>query len=126
MVSKKKKTLSKVKKKTLSKVKKKADAVFSKWIRARDKRCVTCSSKNNLQAGHYVSRSVNQLRFNEYTVHSQCVGCNVFKYGHMDEYARFMIKKYGADILDTLAKEKVKLKRWSIAELEEIIEKYNL
>ena len=115
-----------MKKRSISKWKKEADRVFSLWIRAREKACVTCGNKNNLQAGHFESRSFNQLRYSEINVHTQCVGCNMFKSGNMAEYARFMIKKYGVEILDELAREKRKIKQWKTGELEEIIERYKI
>lgn len=106
------------------KLKKEADRVFSLWIRARDGRCVTCGSTANLQNGHYVSRSWSALRFDEVNCNAQCVGCNVFKKGNMDEYARFLLRRYGPDVLDELAAKKktYQLKR---KELEQIIQKYS-
>ena len=44
----------------------------------------------------------------------------------MDEYARFLIRKFGPDILEDLAKEKLKFKQFKIAELEEITKKYQI
>ena len=106
--------------------KKKADAVFSKWIRARDKKCVTCGSRGNLQCGHFVSRSCNQLRYGERNCHAQCVGCNIFKNGNMVEYAVFMEKTYGHGIIQELKKEKVKTRQFSIKDLEDIINLYDV
>lgn len=108
---------------SISSLKKKADQVFSKWVRAREPYCVTCGSRNNLQAGHYVSRSWNALRYSEVNVHTQCSGCNIFKRGNMDEYARFLIKKYGPGILNQLAKKKV-VHQFTRSELETLISKY--
>lgn len=109
----------------ISSLKKRADAVFSLWIRARDKKCYTCGSKGNLQNGHYVSRSWNLLRYSEVNCHAQCIGCNVFRHGNMDVYAMKLIEQYGPDILKKLNKEK---KPHSLTEayLRGIIETYKL
>lgn len=108
---------------SVSALKKRADKVFSLWIRNRDKMCVTCGSRSNLQCGHYVSRSWSALRYDEKNCNAQCVGCNVFKRGNMDEYARFLIRCYGPDILDELAARK-KPYQLKIPELQAIIKKY--
>lgn len=113
-----------MKRKSVSSLKKEADRVFSLWIRARDGRCVTCGSMYKLQAGHYVSRSWSSLRYDEKNVNCQCLSCNVFKRGNMDEYARFMIRNYGPDILNELALKKFPY-QFRISELEEIIKKYS-
>jgi hypothetical protein len=95
-------------------LKKELDAVFSQYIRLKDAvdgiaTCVTCGVKKpwkEMQAGHYISRKHLSTRWDEVNVHCQCVGCNIFKKGAMDEYARFMIKKYGQGVLDDLAEKK--------------------
>ena len=109
---------------SISKLKKKADNVFSKWIRERDKRCFTCGSISNLQNGHYVSRAINILRYDERNCNAQCVKCNIFNSGAMDTYALRLLSRHGKNILNDLAKDKQKLKSWTRQELEEIITKY--
>lgn len=116
------------KKLTVSKLKKVADKVFSDYIRQRDGyTCFTCGKKGDktsIQNGHYVSRSFNSLRFDERNTAAQCVGCNIFRRGNMDAYAVALIRKYGSEILETLAAEKKKIKQFTVRELEEIIKKY--
>jgi hypothetical protein len=104
--------------------KKKADKIFSLWVRNREKQCVLCGSRNSLQAGHYVSRSCNQLRYDERNVHTCCMRCNVFLNGNMVEYTAFMIQKYGSGIINELRHEKVKTKQWKAVELQELIKRY--
>ena len=114
-----------MRKTTITKLKKECDRVFSLWVRNRERACVTCGSRNNLQAGHYVSRSVNILRFDERNVHTQCVSCNIFKRGNMVEYSAFMLRKYGPDIIKKLLKEKQRLHQFTRKELEKLIKHYN-
>ena len=111
--------------KTVSKLRKQADKVFSLWVRARDRKCFTCGSRDNLQNGHFISRSYNILRFSEINCNAQCVVCNVFKSGNMPEYAERLMKKYGPEIISQLNKEKRQTKQWKVKELEEIIKKYS-
>lgn len=116
----------------VSKLKKDADKVFSLWVRRKDldsdglATCVTCGVKGEwkyMDAGHYVPRNWLKLRYDERNVHVQCKGCNVFKKGNMDEYARFMVREYGRGILNKLAKEKVP-HQMKAYQYQEIIDKY--
>ena len=117
----KKKLKKKIKKKkkklpTITALKKKADQVFSWYIRRRDvnskgyTKCVTCGKSDhwrNLQAGHYVSRTCLKLRYDERNVFCQCMPCNIFKKGNYDEYALYLINRFGVERLEGLKKDKV-------------------
>lgn len=71
--------------KSVAQLKKLADKYFSQMIRYRDgerrtdgwwSECITCSEWKpikQMQAGHFVSRRVNSLRFDETNVNSQCL-----------------------------------------------------
>lgn len=71
--------------KGIKQLKKDADKFFSQYVRYRDgefKRgewlveCITCGAEKPLkqiQAGHFVSRKVNALRFDEMNVNAQCL-----------------------------------------------------
>lgn len=119
-------------KKSVTQLKKSADKYFSLWVRNRGSKdgynnCVTCEKNfpvNSLQAGHFVSRSANSLRFNDKNVWPQCVACNVFASGRMDAYALKMVQKFGPEILTWFQKEKRKIKQFDKKELISLIEKY--
>src|SRR3990167_10263026 len=115
---------TKKKRKSISKLKKKADKVFSLWIRARDKRCVSCGSDRNLQNGHYISRSHNATRYNEKNNNCQCLTCNIFKKGNYPAYTLYLMRKYGNGIIKELEKIGRETKQFTPAELERIIKKY--
>lgn len=79
--------VKKPKKKTTSQLKKKLDELLSRYIRQRyaDSQgygnCYTCGVKkqwNELQNGHFISRSYLATRFLEENCRPQCIGCNVF------------------------------------------------
>lgn len=42
---------------------KKADAEFSKWIRARDKKCARCGTEKNLTCSHFWARQHSKTRY---------------------------------------------------------------
>lgn len=113
---------------TLNALKKKLDAVFSVFIRKRDKGvCFTCGKKlpwKKQQNGHYVSRGVLILRWDERNCNCQCVGCNIFKNGNMDEYSVRLVRKYGPTILEELNKTKWKIWKITRADYEDLIAHY--
>lgn len=118
--------MKRVKKPSISQLKKKADQVFSKWVRNREPYCVTCGGTSNLQAGHFISRSINILRFDPRNVHTQDVRCNVFLNGNMAAYSQFMLRTYGPKIIDNLLIEKQQLHQFTRQELLDIISKYSV
>jgi hypothetical protein len=73
-------------------IKAKAWNTFSQWIRKRDKRCVTCGSTNQLQAGHFYH---GVLDFDEENINAQCKQCNHFKSGNLALYSIYLLKKLG-------------------------------
>lgn len=91
-----------LKKKRPINLKRKAWDVFSKWIRERDKMCVTCGTRNTLlNAGHFWH---GVLDFDEMNINAQCTGCNNYKSGNLAPYSIYLINKYGTDKFKDLEK----------------------
>jgi hypothetical protein len=107
-------------------LKKKADAIFSIFIRLRDKSrgCITCGSKENLQCGHFQSRRHNNTRFNEANCQAQCVRCNMFNQGEQYEFGKRLDELYGEGTAERLKKEAQEVKKFTILDLQDIIEYY--
>lgn len=119
-----KKIVSKVK------IKRKLWKVFSEFIRRRDEgKCFTCSTQKDykeMDAGHYIPTSIcgEYLYFNEREVNCQCRACNRFKHGNLTEYARRLVKKYGAGILEELNNIKKEGKTMPATEMLKKVEYY--
>lgn len=64
-------------------------------------------------------------RYDEQNCNVQCIGCNMFKNGNMDEYALYLIKKYGENILVELNKKKQTIRQIRIPEYQELIKLYD-
>ena len=87
--------------------------------------CITCRkivAKDTSDPGHYISRKYHSVRWNLKNVHVQCIYCNRFMHGKADEYALFLIDKYGQGILEELHAEKQKTLSYKqkLALLEEL------
>lgn len=92
--------------KTAAKLKKELDAIFSKYIRQRDKgKCYTCPRKDepkNMQAGHFVPRQYLAVRYDEVNVHCQCYACNMLYHGQPSSYAYRLERDYGKGTVEML------------------------
>lgn len=86
--------------------------IFSKYIRlkAADENgmvtCVSCGAVGHwkkMHAGHYIAKSLGSaIYFEERNVAVQCVTCNLWRHGNLPAYALYLLKTYGASILDEL------------------------
>lgn len=119
--------------KNVASLKKQADKIFSRYVRLRDGKkinnewhteCITCGAWKpiaQMQAGHFVSRSCNLLRYNEENVNAQCVGCNMFKGGEQYIYGKNLDLKYGDGTAEKLHNQRRQTHKLTIDELEQII-----
>jgi len=122
------------KKLTRSKLVKKLDKVFSEYIRRShaDKngyiKCCTCGQKrhwkDNMDNGHFVPRNHTRTRWDERNVAPQCRGCNRFGGGKPDEFAIYLMKKYGNNILQEINQAKHAPYKIYTTEIETMIEDY--
>jgi hypothetical protein len=115
------------KKPSISRLKKKAQVVFNAYIRERDKNlvCISCGKPEKLQAGHFFSvRRFDNLRYDEDNVHGECARCNLFDDSHLIFYYDNLKHRIGIERTESLkARAQIKHK-WTIEELEQIIEVY--
>lgn len=120
-------------KRSATKLKKELDTVYSVYIRLLYAdlngyvRCFTCGTRyhwKKIQNGHYISRTYLATRWHDKNCHPQCIGCNIFKHGNMDEYAVRLVEKYGAKILMSLNVLKHKTVKVSLDDYEREIKKY--
>ena len=119
--------------KPIAKLKKEADKWFSLYIRYRDSKlmngefyteCITCGvwkPLKNMQAGHFVSRSCNLLRYDDLNVHAQCVGCNMFKSGEQYQHGLKIDLMHGEGTAEGLHQSRHTTHKLTKDELEGII-----
>ncbi|MDN7511965.1 recombination protein NinG [Burkholderia multivorans] len=84
-------------------------AVFNRWIRARDADlpCISCgrpaSWKGQWDAGHYRSVGSNPAsRFDPLNVNKQCGPCNVHLSGNLIAYRAGLVQKIGLEAVERL------------------------
>ena len=90
------------KRKSRKSIVKEADYVFSRYIRMRDGKCVTCGAVENLQCGHLFSRVSYSTRWDEENAFAQCAACN---YRHEYDPAPltlYFINRFGKEKYESL------------------------
>ena len=129
---KKPKTPKKPKKPTYAQLKKKLDQVFSQYTRLKHSlngmvACITCGVRKpvkEMQCGHFIPRTHLSTRWLELNNHPQCAVCNVFMKGRLEEYAAYIDRTYGYEVLRELWRLKHTIRKFSPKELEDMINTY--
>lgn len=114
--------------KTRSQWLREAQAIFNKYIRARDEGCgcISCGrdSGAKMNAGHYLSVGAHpELRFNELQTNSQCEHCNSYLSGNQIEYRKRLIKKIGLATVEAIEEYHAPAK-YTVEDLKRIKQEY--
>lgn len=81
----------------------KADTVFSKWVRARDGRCLRCATTEGLTCSHFWLRKHSSTRFDPDNCIALCGTCHAdWEHRKNNEYKAFMIRWLGQERYDAL------------------------
>lgn len=78
------------------------DKYTSIIVRRRDRRCVTCGSRRNLQCSHFYSRRYLAIRFDLVNCNAMCGFCNRRHNRDPFPYMAFMQERYGPDAVEGL------------------------
>ena len=128
-----KETAHKRKKREKVNLAKRLDMVFSAFVRLRDAMyggntvCISCGRVlpfEQMQAGHYWSRKHMATRWDEHNVNAECAICNCHDSNHLKGYTENLLSKIGKERFDRLAELHNQERRWSDAELEDMIKHY--
>lgn len=112
---------------------KKLDRVFSLYIRLRDAmpsgfvRCISCGKIKRFEdvdCGHYFSRTHMATRFDEDNCNAECRSCNRMSADHLIGYRKNLVAKIGLSRIDRLDVLAHSQKHWLDCELEEKIRYY--
>lgn len=116
----------------LKKLKDKCWKLCSQYTRLKyaknDKvQCYTCGivkPVKKMQAGHGISGRTNSILFEDKVLRPQCYGCNVGRGGNYEVFVLKLIQEYGEEGYKKLLAQKFQAKKFTIMELEELIEEY--
>ena len=112
----------------------KVDSAFSRFIRKKHAdeygfvECVTCGARmrwEEAQAGHWIKRGHAAVRWDERNVYPQCPGDNLYKDGLQDVMAGHILRTHGPETIEDLLRLKHTAKRWTMAELRELLAQYS-
>lgn len=106
VVRKKPKPRKRIKKRATSTTK--ADTLFSKFIRARDGKCVRCDKTEYLQNSHFWPRAISSVRYDSENCDALCYGChygdriNGWEYAKHGDYRDFKLNQLGEERYNAL------------------------
>ena len=113
---------------------KKLDRLFSLYIRLRDAmpngyvRCISCGkikTFDDVDCGHFYSRTHMATRFDEDNCNAECKFCNRFSADHLIAYQTNLIRKIGISRFEKLGLKAKSTCHWLDSELEERIKYYS-
>lgn len=112
----------------------KLDKIFSLYIRLRDAmpngyvRCISCGKIkmfDDVDCGHFYSRTHMATRFDEDNCNAECKACNRFSADHLIGYQTNLIHKIGMNRFERLGVKAKSTCHWLDCELEERIKYYS-
>lgn len=113
---------------------KKLDRLFSLYIRLRDAmpngyvRCISCGkikTFDDVDCGHFYSRTHMATRFDEDNCNAECKACNRFSADHLIAYQTNLIRKIGISRFEKLGIKAKSTCHWLDSELEDRIKYYS-
>jgi hypothetical protein len=114
-------------------LKKKLDTIFSIYIRLKyadenlNVQCFTCDKVyhyKKIQNGHFYSRAILSLRYDEQNCRPQCYGCNIARNGNYIEYYKRLEKEIGKGGMDYLEYKRHQIKKMGKLDYQIYIDTY--
>lgn len=99
----------------------KLDAKVRELVLARTPYCVTCGSRENLQPGHFFSRTHYSIRWSLDNVWTQCRNCNLKHEQNSWPYTKWMIETFGQGKVDELNALHNTITHFKSSDLEEML-----
>ncbi len=89
--------------------------------------CFCCGIRKpwkQMDTGHYIHKDC--LDFDLVNLHCQCSRCNRFLHGNLGVYAERLISEYGEEAIIALRQRANQVKKFTISELKDLINKYTM
>jgi 5-methylcytosine-specific restriction endonuclease McrA len=102
------------------------DAQVRRIVRARDKVCVTCGSRFNLEVSHFYPRWFLSIRFDLRNCNLQCqTPCHrAHHVEHSKAYENYLKRTYGNGVIAELNARRQSLVKLSDSDLEDLLTSY--
>jgi hypothetical protein len=100
------------------------DKYTSIIVRRRDRRCVTCGSRRNLQCSHFYSRRYLAIRFDLVNCNAMCGFCNRRHNRDPFPYVAYMQAKYGPEAVEELNRLRASHRKVTDDELRQLLGRY--
>ena len=98
------------------------DDLVSLIVRARDKYCVTCGTRERLTCSHLIKRGRAATRFDLVNCNCQCSACNQRHNYYPEHYTNWFLYVYGTEKYRELIKSAGEVKKWTLSDLRELKE----
>jgi hypothetical protein len=107
--------------------------IVSQYIRRRDAdefgmcKCITCGARKHwkdMQAGHWLSRSLLAVKFLEQNINAQCYRCNIHLSGLQDQHGLAIDRKYGQGTTVAIRQKSVEEVHYTVADYHAMIQVY--
>lgn len=100
--------------KNYKKLVKQADDLIRNILHIIDSACITCGEYQQLEVGHWISRTFKGTRWNLKNNHGQCRKCNSYHEENTNPYDRIMTVRYNVDDLKRRSREAHKRNRLEV------------
>jgi hypothetical protein len=126
---KKKKATLKVELMTKKDYEKILQQLVNKYVRMRDKGqpCISCQKpiKGKVDAGHlYAVGNYPSVRFNLKNINAQCINCNQFNCGAINDYRLNFVLKYSQQELEELDQLAHQQRQFTVQEIKDLITEF--
>ena len=103
--------------------------LVNKYVRMRDKGqpCISCQKpiKGKMDAGHlYAVGNYPSVRFNLKNINGQCINCNQYNGGAINDYRLNFVLKYSREDLEELDILAHQQRQYSVTEIKEMIHEF--
>ena len=93
------------------------DVEVARVVRRRDRRCVTCGTRQGLQCSHFFSRRYLAIRFDLRNCNAMCARCNRRHNSDSSPYLAYVLERYGPEVVAELDQLRGSLQKVSDEEL---------
>jgi len=103
--------------------------LVNKYVRMRDEGqpCISCQKpiKGKMDAGHlYAVGNYPSVRFNLKNINGQCINCNQYNGGAINDYRLNFVLKYSREDLEELDILAHQQRQYSVTEIKEMIHEF--